>query len=291
MSGHFFGRYQAMIVLTLGYFIMGLIFLVVRLCCRILSENRSQTNLVQAIREDLISLCVCVKQTVVSNPKKAKILAVIMVCLIILPIMSLRIEIDYPAEDFLSTIMFLMLSIVFAPQEDRSKTGFPVEIFGFIYSIIFMFYSAGNLIIEVFYAIEFLKDDMWICGYLVTLISYVICITTLSQFIKRDLSKHEIILLGMIMLTTLEFIIYYGIGFFGGIKWYADFNPFAYDTSLSNIFGDITTIINQGIFLASQSQLSDISGSDVWAYVILNGTDVLTVTAVLGYLVQKFMEQ
>ena len=278
-----------MIVLTLGYFIMGLILFVVRLCYHILPGNHSQTNFVQAIKEDLRSFYACVKQTVVSNPKKVKVIAVIMVCLIILPMTPLRIEIDYVAEDFLGTIMFLMFSILFSPQEDLSKKGFPVEIFGFIYSIVFMFYSAGNFIIEVFYAGEFLKDNMWIYGYIITLISYFICIVTLSQFIKSDLSKQEIIFVGMIMMTTLELMVYYGIGVFGGIKW-DTYDPFAYDASLSNIFGDVTIIINQGIFLASQSQLENVFLSDIWAYIILNGTNVLTVTAVLGYLVQKFME-
>ena len=153
-----------------------------------------------------------------------------------------------------------------------------------------MFYSAGNFIIEVFYAGEFLKDNMWICGYIITLISYFICIVTLSQFIKSDLSKQEIIFVGMIMMTTPEFMAYYGIGVFGGIKW-DTYDPFAYDASISNIFGDVTIIINQGIFLAAESQLDNIFLSDIWAYIILNGTNVLTVTAVLGYLVQKFMEK
>ena len=57
----------------------------------------------------------------------------------------------------------------------------------------------------------------------------------------------------------------------------------------TTIFGDITTIINQGIFIASQSQILERSTKEIWGYVILNGTDVLTVTAVLGYLLQKFM--
>ncbi len=85
------------------------------------------------------------------------------------------------------------------------------------------------------------------------------------------------------MMTTLEFITYYGIGFFSGIERY---NPRAYE---ANIFGDITDIINQGIFIASQSQILERSDMEIWGYIILNGTDVLTITAVLGYLVQKFM--
>lgn len=283
-----------MILLTLGYVLMGLIFLIVRLVYHILTKSRSQDSLVRAIRGDCISLYDYAKQLVVSNPKKAKIVAVIMVCLIILLMMPLRIEMEYiTAECFLSTIMFTMFLTAFAPKEDSSNSGFPVEIFGFVYSVIFMFYSASYFVIDVFYANEALRDDMWIYGYIVTLISYGICITFLSQFIKRDISKQEIILLGMVIMTSLEFIVYYGVGFFGGIKWFT-YEILTYDTyefNLTEIFGDITSIINQGIVLSSQSQLSDISLSDIWGYIILNGTDMLTVTVVVGYLVQKFMEK
>ncbi|MBE8949995.1 MAG: hypothetical protein SR3Q1_05270 [Quinella sp. 3Q1] len=193
----------------------------------------------------------------------------------------------------MSTIMFIIFLTVFTPKEDPSDAGFPVDIFGFIYSVIFMFYSASNFVIDIFYANEALKDDMWIYGYIVTMISYGICITSLSQFIKRDISKQEIILLGLVMMMTLEFIVYYGVGFFGGIKWYT-YEILTYETyefSLFEIFGDITSIINQGIVLASQSQLEEIALSDIWGYIILNGTDMLTVTVVVGYLVQKFMEK
>ena len=282
-----------MILFTLGYVLMGLIFLIVRLVYN-LTKTRSQDNLVRAIRGDCISLYDYAKQIVVSNPKKAKIVAVIMVCLIILFMMPLQTEIEYVIEEeFLSTIMFIMFLTVFTPKEDSSDTGFPVDIFGFIYSIFFMFYSASNFVVDVFYTNEALRDDMWIYGYIVTLISYGICITFLSQFIKRDISKQEIILLGLLMMMMLEFMVYYGIGFFGGIKWYS-YEILQYDThefGLVEIFGDITSIINQGIVLASQSQLSDISLSDIWGDIILNGTDMLTVTVVVGYLVQKFMEK
>ena len=159
-----------------------------------------------------------------------------------------------------------------------------------------MFYCASNFVIDIFYANEALRNDMWIYGYIVTLISYAICITFLSEFIKRDVSKQEIILLGILMMLALEFIVYYGVGFFGGIKWYT-YDILMYEThdtyefSIAEIFGDITSIINQGIVLASQSQLEEIALSDIWGYIILNGTDMLTVTVIVGYLVQKFMEK
>ena len=277
-----------MVILMLGYCVMGLIFLVLRFFYHILPKKSPQ-NLIHAIKDDLIILCAYARQTVVSNPKKSKIIVMFMICLTILPMTPLQIEIEYVVEDFLSTIMFFVLVIVFAPREKHSNKGFPVEIFGFIYSVIFMYYSAGVLVFDTFYAINSLQEDMWIYGYSITMISYVLCIATLSRFMERELSKQEIIILGMVMLTTLEFITYYGIGFFGGIKW-SNYDPLAYNFSISNIFGDFTTIINQGIFIASQSQILERTPSEIWGYIILNGTDVLTITVVLGYLVQKFME-
>ena len=278
-----------MVILMLGYCLMGLIFLVLRFFYHILPKKRLQNNLVSEVKKDLITLYSYAKQIVISNPTKSKFIFVIMICLIILPMTPLQIEIEYIFEDFLSTIMFFALVIVFAPQENPTEKGFPVEIFGFIYSIIFMYYSAGLLVFDTFYVIDSLQEDMWIYGYSITMISYVLCIATLSRFMERVLSKIEIIFLGMIMLTTLEFITYYGIGFFGGIKFY-NYDPLEYELNLFNMFGDITTIINQGIFIASQSQILERAPSEIWGYIILNGTDVLTVTVVLGYLVQKFME-
>ena len=278
-----------MVILMLGYCLMGLIFLVLRFFYHVLPKKRLQNNLVSEVKKDLITLYSYAKQIVISNPRKSKLVFLIMICLIILPITPLQIEIEYIFEDFLSTIMFFALVIVFAPQENPTEKGFPVEIFGFIYSIIFMYYSAGLLVFDTFYLIDSLQEDMWIYGYSITMISYVLCIATLSRFMERVLSKIEIIFLGMIMLTTLEFITYYGIGFFGGIKFY-NYDPLEYELNLFNMFGDITAIINQGIFIASQSQILERAPSEIWGYIILNGTDVLTVTVVLGYLVQKFME-
>jgi len=278
-----------MILLMLGYLVMGLIFPVVRFFYHILPKRNSQPNLVRAVRDDFVILYAYVKQIIVSNPQKFKTVGTIMLFLIILPMTPIQLEIEYILEDLLAAIIFLLLVIVFAPQEEPADEGFPVEIFGFIYSIIFMYYSAGVLVFDIFFALDSLNEDMWVYGYIVTVISYVICIATLSRFMERKLSKQEIILLGMMMMTTLEFLTYYGIGFFGGMKW-SDYDPLTYEMSLTNIFGDITTIINQGIFIASQSQILERSAVEIWGYVILNGTDVLTITAVLGYLVQKFME-
>ena len=87
-----------MILFTLGYVLMGLIFLIFRVFYH-LTKTRSPDNLVQAMRGDCISLYDYAKQIVISNPKKAKIVAVIMVCLMILLIMPFRIEVEYSTEE------------------------------------------------------------------------------------------------------------------------------------------------------------------------------------------------
>ena len=273
-----------MIRFLLGYFLMGLAFIILRFFYHILPKKNSHKNLIQELKTDFINLYSYVEQIILSNPARIKILVVIVIILIVLPLIPFQNIITDIFEDALYMIMYLILVMIFAPQENISQKNFPVEIFGFIYSIIFTFYSAGVLVFDIFYMNDFFKEDMWIYGYIITVISYVLCIATLRRFIERDLSKEEIIFLGMIMLTTLEFITYYGVGFFSGIKFY---NPEVFENS---IFGDITNIINQGIFIASQSQILERSAMEIWGYIILNGTDVLTITVVLGYLVQKFIE-
>lgn len=185
-------------------------------------------------------------------------------------------------EDIISAIMFLMLAIVFSPTENPLYKGFPKEIFAFVYSVVFMFYSAESIVVDMSFTLDFFTEDIWIYGYIITIISYVVCMATLRRFMERDLTTEEIIILGMVMMTALEFITYYGIGFFSNIKIY---NPQAFE---SNILGNFTAIINQGIFIASQSQILERGPMEIWGYILLNGTDVLTTTMVLGYVVQKF---
>lgn len=273
-----------MIVLTGGYFLMGLILIVLRLFYHIFPKKNSPKNLIREIKNDFVNLRAYVERIFLSNKKIFKTLFAIVAILIFLPPIADQIQTLYILEYFLSALMFFLVAFIFAPQENSSLKGFPIEIFVFTYSIIFMFYSAGSLVVEIFYINNFFKEDVWLFGYIITIISYVVCISTLKGFMERKLAKEEIVLLGMIMMSTLEFITYYGIGFFGGMEFY---DPQAYET---NIFGDITSIINQGIFIASQSQILERSAMEIWGYIILNGTDVLTITAVLGYLVQKFIE-
>ena len=271
-----------MIILLLGYLVMGIMFIVFRFFYHILPKKNSSGNLIFAVKNDFINLYSYVKQIILSYPKIIKTILALITMLFVLNFLPLQTEIKYAVEDALSIVLFFLMVIIFAPKDEPSQKGFPVEIFGFIYSVVLLFYSFGLLVFDICYMNNINKEDMWIYGYIVTMISYVICIATLNRFMEKDLSKEEIVLLGLIMMTTLEFITYYGIGFFSGMKWY---DPTAYE---SNIFGDITVVINQGIYIASQSQILERTPMEVWGNIILNGTDVLSITAVLGYLVQKF---
>lgn len=267
------------IMFFFGYFLMCLIFLVWRFFYHILSKEFSRDYLIK----DFFNIYNYVKEIILSNPTKMKFIVILIAIFIILATLPVQIEDMDFIDDFLSAIIFFLMVIVFAPKENSANKKFPVEIFGFCYSVVLMYCSAGDLVIETFSTDNFFHEDMWIYGYGVVLISYLICMATLSRFMERDLSRIEIIFVGMIIMTILEFMTYYGIGFFGGIKFY---NPEAFDRS---ILGGIATTINQGIFIASQSQILERTTAEVLGYIILNGTDVLTVTAVLGYVLQKFM--
>lgn len=268
-----------MIIFVLGYFVMGMIFLIWCLFYHVLNKNK----LIPALRNDLVNLYAYGRETILFNPIKFKIIAIIIAIFIILAMMPIENEIIDLVDCVLSAIIYFIMVIIYAPQENPSNKEFPVEIFGFIYSIILMYSSAGEFVIDFFETNNSFNENTWIYGYIVVLISYVICIATLSNFMDRNLTRLEIIFVGMIMMSVLEFMTYYGIGFCGGMESY-DPKIFA-----NSILEGIMTIINQGIFIASQSQILERSTKEICGYIILNGTDVLTVTAVLGYVLQKFM--
>ncbi len=266
---------------------MGLIFLVWRLCYHIFSEQKySHDNLISATKNDFVKLCDYARQIIFSNPTKFKIIIVIIACFIISTMMPLEPYVLEILETALFAIIFFLMVIVFAPQKDPTQKKFPVEIFGFIYSIVMMYCCAGEFVVDFFSENNF--QNMWIYGYIVILISYFICMATVSRFMERDLSRIEIIFVGMIMMTILEFLTYYGVGFFYGIKFFTPEKLWNIFES-SNFLKWISIIINQGIYIASQSQILERDTSEILGYIILNGTDVLTVTAVLGYVLQKFM--
>ncbi len=272
--------------MILGYLVMALIFFIYRFFYHVLHKKSSQDNLLPELKKDFIRLYVYAKQLIQSHPKITKAILLIMATHLVLPLISHKVEIYYTIFDALAMVLYLLLVIVFAPKGNEGQKGFPVEIFGFTYAVILMFYSAGALVFDVFYINDFFKEDMWIYGYSVTIISYVVCIATLRGFMDRTMSNEEVVLLGMIMLTTLEFITYYGIGFFSGMEYY---DMDAYKDN--EFFKNITVVVNHGIYVASQSRILERSFMEVWGSIILNGTDVLTITAVLGYVMQKFMEK
>lgn len=239
--------------------------------------------LIQAVKDDFVNLFEYDKQIILSNPAKFKIIVGLLIFFVVANIFPIHPKIIYIINNAASTIIFFLMLIIFLPQENPTQKGFPIEIFGFIYSIVLMYGSAGELICEIFSTNNFFDENMWTYGYSVVIISYLICIATLSRFMERDLTKLEVIFVGMIMMTTLEFMTYYGIGFCGGMKGY---DPEIFEKS---ILEGIAMIINQGIYIASQSQILERTTREVLGYIILNGTDALTVTAVLGYVLQKFM--
>ena len=255
-----------MIIFLLGYFAMGLIFLALRCFYHLYKKNP-----LLAMKKDFFNLCAYYKKIIFSNPTKFKIIGGLII------IFSVA-----------ATLQIVNL-IIFAPQNNFQQKNFPVEIFGFIYSIVLMYGSAGELLVEIFSANNLFHEDIWIYGYGIVIISYLICMATVSKFMEHDLSRIEIIFIGMIMMTVLEFLTYYGIGFLCGMRFY---NP----EEFWNIFEKsgflewISIVINYGIYIASQSQILERDTPEILGYIILNGTDVLTVTAVLGYVLQKFME-
>ena len=260
----------------------GIFCLVFRFFNQVLPQKNLRHNLVQVLKNDMTVVYDCAKEFILSHRKLVKAIFIIIAADMVLSILPIPMEIIDVVEDVMMAIMFCLLVIIFAPQEGSRRKGFPNEVFGFTYSVILMFYWLGVSVFDIFYAYAFLKEDMWIYGYGITLISYVVCIATLGRFMDRDLSKLEIVFLGMIMMTTLEFITYYGIGYFNNMELY---DPDDYE---SNLFGNISLVINRGIYVASQSQILERTPMEIWGNIILNGTDALTITAVLGYLVQKF---
>lgn len=270
-----------MTVFVLGYFVIGLMFLILRFFYHIFKKN-----LITAIKKDFFNVRAYYKKFIFSNPTKFKIIGGFIVIFVIASIFKIENLIIF--DDFVATIIFFFMMIIFAPQDNSQQKNFPVEIFGFIYSIVLMYGSAGEFLVEIFSANNFFLEDIWIYGYGIIIISYLICMATVSKFMEHDLSRIEIIFIGMIMMTVLEFLTYYGIGFLCGMRFY---NP----EEFWNIFeksGSLewfSMIINHGIYIASQSQILERDTPEILGYIILNGTDVLTVTAVLGYVLQKFM--
>jgi len=271
-----------MIIFFLGYFALGILFLFLRFFYHIFKKN-----FFHAVKKDFFNVRDYYKKIIFSNPAKFKIIAGLIIIFVIAA--TFQIENLIIFDDFVSSIVFFLMLIIFAPREDADNKKFPVEIFGFIYSIMLMYCSAGEFLVEIFSANNFFREDIWIYGYCIIIISYLICMATVSKFMEHDLSRIEIIFIGMIMMTVLEFLTYYGIGFLCGIKFYTPeefWNIFEKSSPLEWF----SMIINQGIYIASQSQILERDTPEILGNIILNGTDVLTVTAVLGYVLQKFMD-
>lgn len=266
-----------------GYLTTGLVFLVMALISNIAFGKISYKGKSSEVKNDFQSACLYVKQIVLNNLNIIKAMVISLGCALFSHIIPLKQEISFIMVDISSTLFFFLCALLFIPREESAKRGFPLEIFGFIYSLIFMFYNAGSILFDMFCETEFFFSDMWIYGYSITIFTYTVCIAALRRFLERDVSIGATFFIGMMMLITLEFVTYYGIGYFGCLKWY---NPSDY---IDNMFGNIVGIINQGVFLATQTQKPGEATSEILGYIILNGTDILTGTIVLGYLMQKLI--
>lgn len=99
---------------------------------------------------------------VLSHAKIFKAILAIIVVLLALTQKKYTDGIVYVIEDILAMIMYLLLVIVFMPKENEAQKGFPVEIFGFTYAVILMFYGAGALVFDIFTPMTSLGK---ICGF------------------------------------------------------------------------------------------------------------------------------
>ena len=183
--------------------VTGILCLVFRFFNHVLPQKRLHHNIFQVLKNDMPVVYACAKEFISSHRKLVKIVFIIVAADIILSIFTIPVEIMDSIDDILMAILFCLLVIIFAPQEGSNQKGFPYEVFGFTYSVILMFYWLGSSVVDIFYLNPFLSEEMWRYGYGITLISYVVCIATLGRFMDRDLSKLEIVFLGMIMPTSI----------------------------------------------------------------------------------------
>ena len=102
-----------MIIFLLGYFVMGLIFLVWRVFYHALNKKK----LLPALRSDLANLYAYDREIIISNPIKIKIIGAIIVIFIILTMMPIQIEIIDLCDCILSSIVYFLMVIIYAPQK------------------------------------------------------------------------------------------------------------------------------------------------------------------------------
>ena len=180
-----------MIIKTmLGFFLLMLIVFILNFFYRILPNKGVH-------KQVFLNFYDYFNQIILSNIKSLKIVLVITAILSVRLLFPFQNYVTYIIDDILYLADYFLLVMVFSPQKNSSRIGFPFEIFGFIYFVIFMFYSAGLLVFDIFYNVEFLRENMWIYGYGITIISYIICIATLRGFMERKLVPEEIVFLGM----------------------------------------------------------------------------------------------
>ena len=102
-----------MIVLILGYFVIVLIFLILRFFYHILPKKSSHNNLIHAVKSDFVDIYAYAKQIILSNPKKVQTIFVLTLVLIFFPLIPFQNEIMDVVEDILGAILCSLLVIVF----------------------------------------------------------------------------------------------------------------------------------------------------------------------------------
>ena len=143
-----------MIILTSGYFAMGIAFLILRVFYYIFYSTE---NVFSGIKNDFKNLYDYAKR----KSKKLKAVIVIAAVMIVISISPYSNDITVMRiEDVFSFALFFLLANIFLPSKNPEQKNFPFEIFGFIYSVIFMFFSAGTLVYKTFYLNEFFKEDI-----------------------------------------------------------------------------------------------------------------------------------
>lgn len=271
--------------MILGYFIIGLIYSMLRVIYHIICDRQTDVKLKIYIKNELVNFCDFFKQIIISKSLIAKVIAVILFFNTISSLLPFSTEIIDVYDDISSTIMYSLLIVLFVPKYDAECKNFPLVVLGFIYSVMLMYYYSGSAVYDIFYFTGYVVTDIWIYGYCVTIISYIVCIFTLSRFMDRVLPREEYLFLAILMLILLEFITYFGIGVFSEIEQYEAV------TANLNIFEGITAIIDRGVFLSAQAQTAGKPTKEIIGYIFLNGSDLITMTIVFGYLIQKVVEK
>ena len=117
-----------MIELLLGYFFMGLLFLVVRFFYHLLPKKIFNENFIHAVKNDCLNLYIYVKQLILSHSKIFKVIpGIIAGWCILLPLLKIPIDIkDVISDALLAMFFFCWLKFLCRRKILRAKV-FPLK--------------------------------------------------------------------------------------------------------------------------------------------------------------------